>query len=105
MKNAGEYAKLFHSIYEAYAPKYGYTTREDTREFDARTPNGKLMIRVVSFIIDKRDQEIISEIEKKIVEVNKKEAQNNGTLEYLQMAHQGRLDAFTEIINLIKEKK
>jgi len=96
MKNAGEYAKLFHSIYEAYAPKYGYTTREDTREFDARTPNGKLMIRVVSFIIDKRDQEIISEIEKKI---------EHSGLFVDSNYKRGYKTALTEIINLIKEKK
>lgn len=39
-------ARRFHEVYERLAPKYGYSTREETREFDAESPNGKLMIRV-----------------------------------------------------------
>lgn len=39
-------ATRFHELYERKAPLYGYTTREDTREFDSSTPNGKLMTDV-----------------------------------------------------------
>lgn len=51
MKKAVEYAKIFHDEYERLAPEYGYETREDTREFDPETPNGRLMIAVVDKII------------------------------------------------------
>ena len=37
-------AREFHDIYERLAPKFGYMTREDTRNFDPNSPNGKLMI-------------------------------------------------------------
>lgn len=44
-------ARKSHEIYERLAPEYGYTTREDTREFDPESPNGKLMIAVYDEII------------------------------------------------------
>jgi hypothetical protein len=34
-------AELFHSAYERLAPEYGYDTREHTRVFDPKTPNGQ----------------------------------------------------------------
>lgn len=39
-------ARLFHDTYERLAPKFGYETRDDTKEFDPTTPNGKLMTAV-----------------------------------------------------------
>lgn len=39
-------AVLFHDTYERLAPQYGYETRQETRLFNAATPNGKLMIAV-----------------------------------------------------------
>lgn len=45
-------AKLFHDTYETLAPNFGYTTREDTREFREDTPNGKLMIAVCQSILN-----------------------------------------------------
>jgi len=41
-----ELAKLFHTTYERLAPNFGYETRADTKEFDANSPNGKLMVAV-----------------------------------------------------------
>ncbi len=43
---AEELAILFHSIYERLAPQFGYETRKETREFDMKSSNGKLMIAV-----------------------------------------------------------
>lgn len=43
-------ARLFHDTYERLAPSFGYTTREDTREFNPETPNGRLMIAVCAEI-------------------------------------------------------
>ena len=39
-------AVIFHGIYERLAPDFGYETKEETRVFDASSPNGKLMIEV-----------------------------------------------------------
>lgn len=39
-------ARLFHEAYERLAPEYGYETREETRDFDPESPNGRLMIAV-----------------------------------------------------------
>jgi len=44
-------ASIFHDTYEALAPAYGYETRKETRDFDPKSPNGKLMIAVCEFII------------------------------------------------------
>lgn len=48
----GEYiARRFHDTYERLAPCYGYVTRPETREFDPKSPNGRLMIAVVESLI------------------------------------------------------
>lgn len=39
-------AERFHDTYERLAPKFGYTTRQDTRTFDPDSPNGRLMTAV-----------------------------------------------------------
>jgi len=38
-------ARGFHEVYKRLAPLW-YKTREETRDFDPKSPNGKLMIRV-----------------------------------------------------------
>jgi len=50
--NAELLARLFHGLYEELAPKFGYETREETKEFDLNSNNGKLMIAVCQQIID-----------------------------------------------------
>ncbi|GAC1478400.1 MAG: hypothetical protein NVS1B6_19730 [Steroidobacteraceae bacterium] len=39
-------ASRFHHTYERLAPRFGYTTRPETRHFDPDSPNGRLMIAV-----------------------------------------------------------
>lgn len=39
-------ARRFHEAYERLAKAHGYTTREETREFDPTSPNGQLMMAV-----------------------------------------------------------
>jgi hypothetical protein len=46
-----EMARCFHETYERLAPHYGYATREATREFNAHSDNGRLMIAVCAEII------------------------------------------------------
>ncbi len=47
-----ELAMDFHELYEKLAPDFGYITHEETRNFDADSPNGQLMIRVARGIIE-----------------------------------------------------
>lgn len=42
--------EIFHELYEKYAPFFGYETRTETREFDRKSKNGQLMVRVCSAI-------------------------------------------------------
>jgi len=44
-------AVSFHDVYEFLAPLHGYKTREDTREFDPESQNGKLMIATCEIIL------------------------------------------------------
>ena len=46
MQRARELAVRFHDTYERLAPSFGYETRQETRQFDPETPNGRLMIAV-----------------------------------------------------------
>lgn len=50
-KSATTLAEQFHDTYEKLAPQYGYTTREDTRQFDPGSPNGQLMVAVCAHIL------------------------------------------------------
>ena len=60
-----ENARQFHNLYEKYAPEFSYETRKDTKEFDPKSPNGQLMIKVCN--------EIISQAEKRGEERGKRE--------------------------------
>jgi len=51
MKTRMELAEKFHSLYEMYAPDYGYETREDTKVFNPKSPNGQLMLYVCEKIL------------------------------------------------------
>ena len=46
-------AKLFHELYEKYAPSYGYETRPETRSFNKNSKNGQLMIAVCTEILNR----------------------------------------------------
>ena len=45
-------ATRFHETYERLAPLFGYETRQETRTFDASTPNGKLMVAVCASLME-----------------------------------------------------
>jgi hypothetical protein len=44
-------AVKFHELYERIAPSFGYKTREDTRQFNCDSSNGKLMLAVCMEIL------------------------------------------------------
>ena len=66
MEESKRIARLFHKTYERLAPEFGYKTREDTREFDENSPNGKLMIAVCKEVVlrelNRAREEMIMEI-------------------------------------------
>lgn len=48
---AVNFAYKFHRYYEEMAPEYGYETRQETKEFDPKSPNGRLMVAVCERIL------------------------------------------------------
>ena len=65
-QQAEQLARLFHDTYERLAPQYGYETRDDTKQFDSTTPNGRLMIAVCGVVIDwhnKQIEEVLDRLE------------------------------------------
>lgn len=42
----------FHEAYERLAPRFGYETRPETRNFDPQSQNGRLMVAVCREIIE-----------------------------------------------------
>lgn len=78
-------ARKFHELYEEVAPKFGYKTKDDTKEFDPNSPNGRTMAYVCKTIVDeeieshqdiayqKGREDVVREIEKILLE-KKKEA-------------------------------
>lgn len=52
MVNALLIAQQFHEVYESLAPSFGYETRTDTKQFNANTQNGQLMIAVCQRVGD-----------------------------------------------------
>ena len=45
-------AILFHREYEKLAPGFGYDTKKETRIFDPKSPNGKLMVAVCEKMLE-----------------------------------------------------
>jgi len=58
-----ELAKQFHDAYERLAPQFGYETREDTKEFDPDSPNGKLMAAVCKEVVGNRIDALAERLE------------------------------------------
>ena len=54
----------FHETYERMAPDFGHETRQDTRQFDPETPNGRLMIAVCADIISRLTVDIAIAMDK-----------------------------------------
>ena len=59
MSSAEKMARLFHETYERLAPSFGYETRQETKEFDPESSNGKLMIAVCEEVLDFIDEEYV----------------------------------------------
>jgi hypothetical protein len=44
-------ARFFHDTYEMLAPSFGYETRKDTRDFNPKSQNGRLMVAVCEAVL------------------------------------------------------
>jgi hypothetical protein len=55
-------AKRFHEFYEQSAPAFGYKTKEETKEFDPESPNGRLMAWVCFQIVKEEKQKVLKDI-------------------------------------------
>jgi hypothetical protein len=78
LEEAAELALVFHNTYEKLAPSFGYETRQDTKEFDFKSNNGRLMVAVCSEVI-KWQQE---QDKNKFSEEDMKEAFKNGAFKW-----------------------
>jgi len=56
-------ARRFHDAYEKLAPSFGYNTRQETREFDPDSPNGRLMMAVCAEVMDELDAERLAALQ------------------------------------------
>ncbi len=56
-----EFAKKFHEVYERLASDCGYETRKDTRDFNANSVNGSLMISTVREVMQPYFKQLASE--------------------------------------------
>jgi len=67
---AYKWARKFHDLYEETAPMFGYKTRKETKEFDPKSPNGRLMAYVCFNLIHQALAEerarVVGEIKKQI---------------------------------------
>lgn len=72
MVNSLKIAKKFHEAYERLAPSFGYETRKETRAFDQKTPNGRLMQAVCQEIGDEIEKAAFNEGFKTAIDVLEK---------------------------------
>lgn len=61
-ENKEEAPELFHDLYETLAPAYGYETRPETKVFDRKSVNGKLMTAVSCEVVALSESRIIEAI-------------------------------------------
>jgi len=63
-------AREFHDLYEETAPMFGYETRKETKEFDPKSPNGRLMAYVcfnlIHQAIAEEGERVVNEIKAKL---------------------------------------
>ena len=77
-------AKMMHEIYESLATKFGYETRDETKDFDPTTPNGQLMIATVNVFTESEIGRLTAENDRLKKEV---EAANEVIGHYARRTH------------------
>lgn len=71
-------ARLFHDTYERLAPSFGYETRDDTKQFDPESPNGRLMVAVCGEVTRSLRSTPAPDALREALEVAKREIQQLG---------------------------
>ncbi len=61
-------ARRFHELYEQSAPAFGYKTKNETKEFDPDSANGRLMAWVCFCIVKEEKQKLIKFFEKEFMD-------------------------------------
>jgi len=61
-------ARRFHELYEQSASVFGYETKNETKEFNPESKNGRLMAWVCYEIIKEEKQNLIKQIKKLLEE-------------------------------------
>ena len=75
-QEASKLARRFHELYETTAPAFGYKTREETKEFDPESANGRLMA-FVCYELVKEEIEKYEITKRKIAEKMCRASQEN----------------------------
>jgi hypothetical protein len=112
MEESKRIARLFHKTYERLAPEFGYTTRDDTKEFDEDSPNGKLMMAVCKEVFDseisKAKREGIKEALNAIVGYTKNMRtfvnMFNPISENIMFKQSGELDAYDTLLQKLESE-
>ena len=60
-------ARRFHELYELTAPKFGYETKKETKEFNPESPNGRLMAWVCFQVVKEEKQALLKLIKEKLI--------------------------------------
>ena len=68
---AYKWAREFHNLYEHTAPLFGYETKQETREFNPESPNGRLMAYVCFNIVQQAVDDEREKIQEDIVLLKK----------------------------------
>lgn len=59
MTDAEKLARLFHETYERLAPDFGHEKRQETREFDPESANGRLMLAVCGELLQASETAVL----------------------------------------------
>jgi len=104
---AYEWARLFHKLYEEYAPKFGYETKKETQEFNPSSPNGRLMAYVCHEVAEQIKEDLRSKdrdtLIKKISEQITKDKVEDIAFEFGKPERKGWNSALNSVKQIILE--
>ena len=97
-------ARFFHDTYEMLAPSFGYETRQETREFNPESKNGRLMVTVCGGVLKRFNASLDAERERSLADqplFRKTTEANIKLLDQLQ-AKERDLAAYREALEQLK---
>ncbi len=90
-----EIARLFHEAYERLAPSFGYSTRPETRSFDAESPNGRLMIAVAGEVKSALAVNSLVDVTEQMMAVERLCKAADSMMDKLEVIEQATVGVFT----------